>query len=304
MTIAGSELGATGQTQWHNGARIPGPLRFLPGVYLAPNAPSKAVTKTFKQEAMPPPTGTSTTMVASDMKWSLAGTGRNFGVGDVKQGELANCPLAALLAAHAHTESGRKLIGTWVSEKAGAIETDLAAIAGKLAEVPPGKIIRSNRYFAVQLGGQAFDVSPVLYTDESRDPSPIYMSSPDSALWPCMIEKAFAIKVGTYDDLDDDSKWTVNRIWETVTGVAPGGFAVVKGTPQSKIVEAAKHASSIPTLAASRDDATEVTSHHGFAVLGMSKGNINLYDPSAARTLSISIDEFRSSFQAIFFTAQ
>ena len=44
MTIAGSELGATGQTQWHNGARIPGPLRFLPGVYLAPNAPSKTNT--------------------------------------------------------------------------------------------------------------------------------------------------------------------------------------------------------------------------------------------------------------------
>jgi hypothetical protein len=304
MTITGSEHGLSAPTQWHNGARLPGPLQFVPGVYLAPNAPSKAVTKPFKQEAMPPPTGTSTTMVASDMKWSLAGTGSDFGFKDVKQGELANCPLAALLAAHAHTDSGRKLIGKWVSEKAGAIETDLAAIAGKLADVPPGKIIRSNRYFAVQLGGQAFDVSPVLYTDEARDPSPIYMSSPDSALWPCMIEKAFAIKVGTYDDLDDDTKWTVNKIWETVTGVAPGGFSVASNTPQSKIVEAAKLASSVPTLAASRDDATDVTSHHGFAVLGMSKGNLNLYDPSAARTLSISIDKFRGSFQAIFFTAQ
>lgn len=64
----------------------------------------------------------------------------------------------------------------------------------------------SRRYFTVKLGDKSIEVSPVLYTDESRSPEPVYMSSPSNALWPCLIEKAYAQMLGDYGKLEGSEK--------------------------------------------------------------------------------------------------
>lgn len=275
------------------GGRLPGPLGYTPGVYLAPNQLANAV----KKLKMPPPASDSITKVARNIKWNLfAGKGAPA-LGDVKQGALANCPLASLLAALAFTPIGQRHILGLVVEHKATVETDLSGVTKELA----GKTIRiiTGRYFTVTLGSNSFEVSSVLYTDEARDPNPIYMTSPNNALWPCIIEKAFAEKVGGYNELDDPNKLTVNTVWEVVMGSKPNGFEVTDKTPDAKIQEAARNARRVPTIAASKDEAPDVAAWHGFAVLGMRGKLIELYDPSLTRRETLTLPNFRKNFQAV-----
>src|SRR5690242_10916668 len=80
------------------GGRIPGPLRFK-----HVDASQGTATKSVKVFAMPAPTaGSSTILRARSVDWPLPNNG-SLRPEDVKQGELANCPIAAILAALAHT---------------------------------------------------------------------------------------------------------------------------------------------------------------------------------------------------------
>ena len=152
----------------------------------------------------------------------------------------------------------------------------------------------------MSLGGSSIEVSGVLYTDDAdRNWSLIYMTSPKSVLWPCLIEKAFAAKVGGYANLDARKGLTANNIWETVVGSKPGGFEVTDETPPSKVIEAAKDADKIPTIAASRSDAPDVTGFHGYTMLGMKGSNIELHDPMAMKRISLSPEKFVKNFKAI-----
>jgi hypothetical protein len=246
---------------------------------------------------MPPPLpdGMGTTKVASQVSWSLFAKGAPA-VDDVRQGGLADCPLAALLAALAFTPSGRKHLLGVVTEHGGIVETDLSAVASQLDDPPPGNKITSNRYFSVTLGGKTFEVSDVLYTDESTDPIPIYMKSLNRLLWPGVIEKAYAEKEGGYAALEG---LTANVVWETVVGSKAGGFPVTAQTEKAQIEGAAKNATKIPTMAASADAAAAVTDWHGFAVLGMQGAKILLYDPAKVRRETVSLEDFRKNFKAV-----
>jgi hypothetical protein len=125
---------------------------------------------------MPPPAGNGTYYVHSFVTTLVSKNGPV--VDDVQQGALANCPIAAILAALAHTESGRKRIAGMVSESTAAVETDLSGVASKLDNPPKNNKITTNRYFTVSLGN-AIEVSDVLYTDDAdANWSPIYMKSP------------------------------------------------------------------------------------------------------------------------------
>jgi hypothetical protein len=128
----------------------------------------------------------------------------------------------------------------------------------------------------------------------------IYMDSPKRALWPCVIEKAYAVKIGSYDDLDDDTKQTVNKFWAVLVGANPDWLSINENTDLTKISAAAKAAGTIPTIAASREDATKVTSHHGYAVMGIQGSTIELYNPYA-KIEKLSLQDFRSSFSDMFF---
>jgi hypothetical protein len=274
------------------GARLPGPLGIGPGIFAAP----KQVAKAVKKLKMPAPGGDSATRNVHDVTWRLM---ESPALGDVKQGRIYNCALASILGALAHTASGRKHLQGLVTEHKGIVETDLAG-AGELASPPDGDRIISDRYFAVSLGGSSIEVSGVLYTDDAdRNWSLIYMSSPKSVLWPCLIEKAFAAKVGGYANLEARNGLTANDIWETVVGSNPGGFEVTDETRPSKVRDAAKEADRIPTIAASRNGAPDVTGFHGYTVLGIRGSNIELHDPMAMKRISLPPEKFVKNFKAV-----
>jgi hypothetical protein len=89
---------------WGIGGRQPGPLGFA-SIFLAAPLATQALVKSM---SMPPPMHTGTTMQASAVTWPLyAG---DLVQTQVRQGELATCPVAAILAALAHTAWGKKRI--------------------------------------------------------------------------------------------------------------------------------------------------------------------------------------------------
>jgi hypothetical protein len=88
---------------------------------------------------------------------------------------------------------------------------------------------------------------------------------------------------------------------QSFVGSAPGGFAVTERTEGSKIRDAAGNAAEVPTIAASKDDATDVEARHGFAVLGMKGAKIKLYDPTMLRRATLSLDVFKKNFLAVLF---
>jgi hypothetical protein len=297
--------GPLGRFEGTLGGRTPGPLDFQQ----VDRGKSLAATKAIKVLPMPPPAaGSSTIIQARSIGWDL---GKDIpSERDVKQGELANCPVAAILAAMAHTAGGRKRIDSLISEyvhtqvKTTFSKEVLAALSAKLYDPDykrPEKEVFSKRYFKVNLG-EVFEVNDVFYVKNSdgSDVDMIYMDSPKKALWPCVIEKAYAVKIGSYDDLDDDTKHTVNEFWTGLVGSKPDGFSIDQNTDFTKISAAAKAAGTIPTIAASKDDATKVTAHHGYAVMGIQGSTIELYNPYA-RTEKLSLTDFRSSFSAMFF---
>ena len=315
--------------QYKGGARFPGPLGLSPEI-LGGRLPGplrfgqedltkqQGATKSIKTLAMPPPSkGSSTIMRLRTVSWKLSK--RVPAWGDVQQGELANCPIAAILSALAHTPSGRKRLDGMITEYLGAnIKTTVAhdvmtTILSREADSPDyspqNKEILSSRYFAVNLKG-LIEVSDAFYVKETGqsggDMDLVYMDSPNQVLWPCVIEKAYAVKLKSYQELDDQ-KHTVEEFWEVLVGKKPVVIRDGNMTEQ-KIRAAAMAASKVPTIGATRDDvpkidstdATRVESDHGYAVLGIQGSTIELYNPWG-KPEKIPLKEFSSNFEAIYY---
>lgn len=221
---------------------------------------------------------------------------------------ISNCPVAAILAAHAFTAVGRKfIIQSLLSETPGNVLTDISALPpNTLENPPPGTTISSSRYFTVKLLGGPLDVSDVLYTNDTDDAnfSLIYMSDPgQQSIWAAIIEKALAVQLGTYDKFDI-VLLTANDWWERITSVRPNAFAITAATPLSQIITAAQASTTLPTIGASKDNLplpNVVTAFHGYAMIGMQDSKIHLYDPAEAIKLLLTPTEFRQKFQTILF---
>jgi hypothetical protein len=257
-----------------------------------------APTAAVKMLKMPPPAKDNATKNVHAMTEDLFNQNKPA-VADIKQGGLANCPLASILAALANTPSGRERIRALVVPKTAVVETDVSD-AGELASPPPGNKVLSNRYFVVTLGGKSIEVSDVLYTDDAdRNWSPIYMKMPTNALWGPIVEKAYAVKEKSYENLDDTEKLTAQVVWKAVVGKEPKTTEITDDTDLSKIRALAAASGTVPAIGASRDNATKVSNWHGFAILSVEGSTIELYDPMKAKKLKISLKDFRSSFKAI-----
>ena len=245
------------------GGRLPGPLRFGQ-VDLAGGAATRAV----KVLEMPAPAdGTSTIMRLRTVSWKLSN--RAPMLRDVQQGELANCPIAAILAALAFTASGRKRLDSMITEYLGtstktafsnAIMTTLSRGGADDPDYPTqDKEILSTRYFTVNLKGP-IEVSDAFYVKETGqargDVDLVYMDSQTQVLWPCVIEKAYAVKVKSYQELDDP-KHTVEEFWEVLVGKRPVVIRDGNMTEQ-KIRAAAMAASTVPTIGATRDEVPKI----------------------------------------------
>lgn len=275
------------------GGRLPGPLGFRHVFVAAPKAVGKMV-KTLK---MPPPANDSKTKKAHEVTFPLFNKG-GPATGDIAQGSLANCPIASILAALAHTESGRRRIQGLLAEHPAAVVTDLSGVADTLEDPPKDNKILSKRFFTVMLENSAPEVSDVFYTDDAdRNWSLIYMHSPTDALWPSVIEKAFAVRMGSYEKIDEQD--SANVFWKVLVGTKPEILSINDRTPLSEISAIAQRAHKVPAIGASRDDAQDVSTWHGFAVLGIQGSVIELYDPAKAKPLKLSLTKFRANFKAM-----
>ena len=285
--------GPLGATFEDNGGRMPGPLGFRHVFVAAPIAVGKMV-KTLK---MPPPANDSKTKKAHEVTFPLFHKD-GPATSDIAQGALANCPIASILAALAHTESGRKRIQSVLAENPSPVVTDLTGVADKLEEPPTDNKILSQRFFTVTLENAATEVSDVFYTDDAdRNWSLIYMHSPTGALWPSVIEKAFAVRMGSYEKIDAQD--SANVFWKVLVGTKPEILSINDLTPLSEISAIAQRARKVPAIGASRDDAVDVSTWHGFAVLGVQGSVIELYDPAKAKTLKLPLTKFRANFKAM-----
>ena len=285
------------------GGRLPGPVgRPLWQKATVTQAPSPA--KGVIATKMPPPTKDQDNRDVHEVKLPLyAGGGPDFR--EVQQApNLANCPVAAILAALASTGTGKGLIKGMLSETTGTITTDVSS-AGTLQNPPASTTIQTSRILTVKLPGGQVVVSDVLYTDDhDQGWSAFYMRDPkDKAIWASIIEKALASQLGSYENFDA-LNFTANDFWEKVVGSKPKGFEVKPDTDLTKIIDAAKESVRTPTIGASQANQTPIASispFHGFAMLGMQDGKIKLYDPAKAKTLLITPADFRTAFQTILF---
>lgn len=318
--------------QPNGGMRPPGPHGLLPGgpvgrppgtlglasvVLMAPVAVAKAV---VKSTTMPEPTRTSTTLQARAVTWDLFK--KDPVPTQVTQGELATCPIAAILAAMAHTAWGKGRIRDLVSEvqAKGAVETVLSKATLKqltrkdIDEQPQPPKIVSDRYFTVKIKDPPVEVSDVLYVGytDGSELDPVYMqqrplANPRAAaevLWPAVIEKAYAAQIGDYETLDNYGPGGTpsGAYWEVLAGSKPQVLAIGPKTDVSKIKAIAVAAAKSPAIGATRATATKVLSEHGFAILGMAGAKIDLYDPHG-QEVKLSLDDFLTEFEQILYKA-
>jgi hypothetical protein len=271
-------------------------------------APGPVVAANKITTTMPPPTTDQDSKDVYEVTWPLFNSSKKVPAhSDVKQApNLANCPVAAILAALAFTPVGRTYIQGMISETAGSVVTDLSGSpAGTLSNPPQGNTITSSRYFTVKLPGGSVIVSDVLYTDDhDAGWSPFYMRDPsDQSIWAAIMEKGLAVQLKSYENFDA-LNITANEFWEKVTGAKPGGIEIKDDTPLAKITDAAKASTRVPTIGASKPNGTDVkfvSEFHGFAIMGLEGAKIKLYDPAKAKTILIAPADFRHDFQAILY---
>jgi len=301
-------------TLWNDGGWVPGPIGTWWDKQSNPTA-SGTVSKAVKITPMPPPTNDQDSKDVHVVLLPLFDPNKKVpSFNEVKQAPaIANCPVASLLSAFASTPDGQKVIVSMVPpETSGNVLTDLSGVkAGVLSNPPTGNTLSSSRYFTVNLPGGPIEVSDVLYTDDHDSGwSPFYMRDPgDQTIWAAIIEKALAVKLGSYDNLDDSSIHAED-FWEKITGVKPGIIEIKPNTPLSTITDAVKASARVPSIAASKGDPGNdlplrggkfLTAFHGFALLGFQGDKIRLYDPAKAETLLISPTDFRDDFKAILY---
>ena len=290
--------------------RLPGVLGIGPGVVVAQVGATGVVHKL----PIPRPFGSlEENKTDFDTKDVHVLTGKLFNddkkplMGDVKQGIIGNCALASILAAHANTKDGKAHIVGMVKEYPGVVvETDLSA-TGPLANPPTGTSITSNRYFTVTLGGKTFDVSDVFYTNDGDGDSwsLLYMGSKTGVVWPSVVEKALAVRQGGYHKLGEDTL-TAQDMWEVVTGKKPVTVMITKTLPDADILKAARDAAHKPTIAGSNDkpaqDSMVVNRNHGFVLLGVRAGRIDVHDPALVRPFQLTMKQFRDEFEFLMWS--
>jgi hypothetical protein len=293
------------------GGRLPGPLRFK-HVELKGGA-----TKATKTVQMPPPWPLKRVLRIRKVDWKLSDG--MPAMDDVRQGSLPSCPIASILAALAHTEIGRKRIDGMITEYTGApvktvvsdtilttFESEIPSDAEPGDYKPQNKQVISTRYFAVPFWkGEVHDTFYVEYSDNEDYIELTFMSSPKAkeVLWPAVIEKACAFVFGSYAEMGNYKKHTVNEFWELIVGRKPAGFDVTDTTDLDKIRNAANDAKRIPTIGASKPttDTSKVSPFHGHAILRMVDANtIELFDPHGL-TKTLSLEDFRKNFQAVYY---
>src|ERR1044071_6066529 len=257
----------------------PPPGSPTPPATLSQIPPNQApATGTSKVTVMPRPANDNETKKLREVTFPLYNSASGVpALEEVKQSpSLANCPVAAILAAHAFTAVGRTYLQGLIATTTGSVLTDISAVKGELTDPPDGDTIPSNRFFTVTLPNGTREVSDVFYTDEGDSVFFLrYLNDPsDGSLWGAVIEKALAVELGSYENFDA-LNLSANDFWQRITGVQPAGFSITAATAPSDILNAAQQSVTLPTLAASKDEVPPgsiVTQFHGYAMIGVQGG--------------------------------
>lgn len=261
------------------------------------------------------------------------------------QGFLGNCPLVAVLCAMAHVpRQNRRLRNNILKEVAMPVESNRhrkgyeyfsADRPSPLPMASPGGPFTSDRLIAVRfqrpfpyqpLSTDVFEagrlrqrldapgavpVTAVLFID-LRFNAVHYARGASGALWPALIEKAYAVGrgVNTYQGLEG----TVGlaEAMRDMTGFAEeeslieaettdGGTLPPITTPRLRRW-LSEHASR-PIILGSPDDAPDVVGNHTFAVIGYDSANVTvvnaLEELPAARTTTVPMTAIRDNFHDI-----
>jgi len=305
------------------GVRLPGPLGIGPSVLVMDSSVVKIAPKTLE---MPPPKPTARTKRVHVVTWKLGADSAE--TTDVTQGDLANCPVASILAAMANTPDGRQRISAKVKQVDGNVITDLSAVIKDLDNEPEWVVDRpkdgklaSKRYFTVDLPGITQEVSDVFYTDSpDRDWDLIYIGQQAgihkdkgmrAVLWPAVVEKAYAVQLKSYEKLDALNDPVI--AWKALIGPAPK-LVLLKDLRDADITQAVRAADKVPTIATTRDDTHDATDDtsvfnvsggllvgwHGYTVTGMVGNQIGLYDPHG-KSLKVSMAQFKKFFTTVVY---
>jgi len=307
--------------QYSGNARVPGPLGKYPGsvggrlpkplgnqLWDQQSTSSSGQTpavKTVKKTPMPPPTNDHDGKDVHVVTWPRLNSSTTApALDDIMQAPgIANCPVASILAALAFTHT---LPQDMVTETAATVLTDISGLPkDTLSNPPTGKEISSSRFFTVKLPSGPIEVSDVLYTDDhDRGWSPLYLRDPgEGSIWASIIEKALAVQLKSYENFDA-LNLSANDFWEMITGARPGVITIKDNTLLTDIIAAAKAATRVPSIGASKPDHKDVqfvTEFHGFAIMGMEGPKIKIYDAAKPKKILLAPAEFRHDFQAILY---
>jgi hypothetical protein len=276
------------------------------GVAANKKGTNASVTKTFDMPA--PAVWTTRNRLRPKMvPWELFHGKGAIKMGDIKQGEITNCPLPTILAAMANTAGGSNKIRSMISTHQGTVVTDLAMES----EYTSGKIehqkVSSSRYFKVVLNdGKTHEISDVFFMNDSDGkmgmadgPSLTYMGAPNMVIWGCVIEKAYAKAKGGYNEIDLDGNLSVSDVWRDVASksydildLADAGRK--KSQKDKDILAFCRRGSTQPMLAATGAATRTLGFGHGYVVLGVRGENILLYDAAALQKSTVTVDQFRN----------
>lgn len=245
----------------------------------------------------------------------------------VRQQRLTSCPLPAVLAATAHADPSRlyKMI-----HYTGYSKPRTAWFRGK-ALPQGGETLESAKTMMVYFQHRTVEITPRLYADDfAKLPRPRFAMADDGSGWVSYIEKAYVVYRGNYEYRNLDflgeaaEKLTVSRICEDVwaefdrldidDGILhlddesdsfdppPGYVEAFEGEKmeriigrqalRKKVVKYLSRAAKRPTIATTVD--------HTLAVLGLSGGEVTLFDCMRSSEVSMSVREFIATHDAIY----
>ena len=250
-----------------------------------------------KKFELPEPVIGFQTVVIREVDWPLFhAEGMKMKPEDVIQQGVSNCAFAAILAALALTPKGRTLLGNMIIEKKGLT---LSTYSGK-EHFNPFKGDRKTlgeRFFTVTLlGKKPTDVSSVFFSEETKFPTMIYMTSAlRKVLWSSVLEKAYASVMGGYGNFSQ----TPAVVWKDVLGRAPKFLSLQPGTTNfasdRDVIRQARKASEEPMIAAIHGQG------HGEMVRRVQGKKLVLYDPFKMKDKPVSIDYLRKKMTVFYY---
>lgn len=218
----------------------------------------------------------------------------------VLQQQIANCYLAATLAAMANTATGRAQISKMIVSHTGPMTTTCRKYDSS-GPMDPVEHLNSNRWFTVAFNGKTVDVSDVLYHDDSdRDPNLRYMTTPngDRALWGAIIEVAYARLKNGYDNISASGDASVNQFLRDFTAAKWSILTPAKDASAiKKACQNATHRAAF--IATIQSGAKKLIGWHGYTVLGLRGTVVTLWDPLHAQKVTITLDELLPDIQAL-----